>query len=216
MEGAVRRVSPWAAGILLVAVLLAGQAAADRVVPSASGAATGGAIGRSGFAYLTGIRTFAAYVLWARLDPVNDAYYNSATLGQKKFLIPSIRIITILDPQFEQPYYVGPFILYDAGLKKGALDLAAEGVANNPASGLLHASYSQLLLTEGRLAEAHVQARLASAGRWYSATDEYNSLAPLEVVFDKTGDTAGQAFVRAERKRLTPIVRPGGDGSTAQ
>jgi hypothetical protein len=199
-----------AAAVLALAVLLGAQAAADALAPAGRSSA-GGAIGRSGFAYLTGIRTFAAAVLWARLEPVNDTYYQTTTLGQKKFLLPSVRMVTLLDPQLQEAYYVGQFVLLEAGLKDGAEQLAAEGVAKNPDSAYLHASYAQLLIAEGRFHDAARQADLAAAGKWPTVADEWDALPALEIAFDKTGQKAKADAVRRERRRLEELgkQRPG-------
>lgn len=196
---------------LLVAALLGGQALADRLALRDAHAATGQLIGRTSYAYLTGIRTYVAAVLWARLDPINDRYYQSVTLGRKKFLMPSILMVTVLDPDFEEPFYAGPFILFDAGLKANARELAAEGVRRNPDSGRLHASYAQLLLVEGDLTHAAPQADLALAGKWTDPSDEFNALPALEVVYNHAGQRAKARYVAALRARIG--VRIGVTGS---
>ncbi|HET6498719.1 MAG TPA: hypothetical protein VFH17_06695, partial [Coriobacteriia bacterium] len=55
------------AGVFL-ALALAGQAVAGTLVPASEKGGAGAAIERAGFSYLTGIRTYAAAVLWNRLD----------------------------------------------------------------------------------------------------------------------------------------------------
>lgn len=198
------RASGWRTAVValvLVGSLLAAQAAADGLDASRR-ASTGALLGRTGFAYLTGIRRYAAAVMWARLDPINDDYYNKLALGQKTFLLPSVRIITLLDPQLEEAYYVGPFVLYGAGKQADAIALAEEGVAKNPDSALLHASAAQLYLAEGRMADARREADLTLTKPWANESDEFQLLSALEVVFNRTGAPQKAALVSAERERL--------------
>ncbi|HEY3317249.1 MAG TPA: hypothetical protein VGK50_02330 [Coriobacteriia bacterium] len=203
----------WGVAVLLVATVLAGQAAADRLLPRTGRTDAGRLAGRTGFAYLTGIRTYVAAVLWARLDPVNDTYYNKVPLGQKKFLLPTISIVNWLDPDMQEPYYVGPFVLYEAGLKRNAILLAERGARNNPKSAFLHASFAQLLLAEGRMADARREADVALTSAWTDPSDEYQLLSALEVIFNKTGAPGKAALVVSERKRLeatfnAEVLRP--------
>lgn len=204
----IRRLAPAAVAALLVTVLLAGQAAGDLILPVATHAGAGRLMGRAGFAYLGGIRTFVAAALWARLEPLNDDYYGNVPLGQKKFLLPTVRIVTWLDPQLEEPYYVAPFVLYEGGLKKDARAIAAEGVAKNPDSAFLHASYAQLLLTEEDLPAARREADRALVTKWASEGDEYQLLAPLAVIYRQTGSPEKAALVEAERARLRAKFGP--------
>jgi hypothetical protein len=200
--------------VVMLAVLLAGQAVGDRINPPAAKVSTGAVVGRSGFAYLTGVRQYAAAVMWARLDPLNDAYYGTLPLKDKKFLLPSIRFVTWLDPTFEEPYYDGVMIVYDNGLKSEALSMAIEGVRNNPDSGWMHANYAQLLMFENRLPAAAKQADLAMKGYWTDPGAEYNMLKTLEIIYNKTGQPQKTARVRAEHDRLVGVLqqRPGAFG----
>jgi hypothetical protein len=194
------------AAVLLAALLLGGQAAGDVLLRASRGSATQ-SVGRAGFAYLTGIRTYAAAVLWARLEPINDKYYETTTLAEKKYLLPSIRMVTLLDPQMEEPYYIGPWLLWEAGLKDNGEKLAREGIERNPGSGWLHAGYAQLLVVEKRMPEAAREADLAMRGKWPSYADEYEALPALEIAFDRTGQRAKGDAIRAERARLAEIAR---------
>jgi len=145
---------------LLLAVVFAQNAAAS-LAPTGASAQTGRTIGRAGFAYLSGIRTFAAAVLWNRLDPQYDEYYSGKTLSEQTQMLPTIRIIQALDPQFVQSYYDAAWIVARHGDHARAFDLAREGIKANPRSGLLRSSYIQLLFLDGKerhLAEAVAQA----------------------------------------------------------
>ncbi len=61
---------------LLLVALIGGQALASATAPPGGVAATGRVIGQTSFAYLGGLRTFAAAVLWNRLEPLFDGYYH--------------------------------------------------------------------------------------------------------------------------------------------
>jgi len=187
----------------LVAVL-GGQALADRAAPDVpNGALTGRALGRAGFAYLTGLRQFGAALLWNRLDPQMHKYYGGDIgLGKMTFMLPNAKAIVTLDPQFVEAYYVAPQVLIDSGREPGisaqeakvrlntALDLAKEGVDNNPKSGVLLASYAELLLTQAKDPKAalvYAERAMASDIVWRSDEEEWDAMAGVKAVFKKNG-----------------------------
>ncbi len=145
----------------LLLVVVVAQNAAASLAPTGTSAQTGRMIGRAGFAYLSGIRTFAAAVLWNRLDPQFDAYYHDKQLSENTQLLPAFRLIQALDPQFIQPYYDGAWIIARHGDRKTAFDLAREGIAENPESGLLRSSYIQLMFLDDK--ERHRDEAVAQA-----------------------------------------------------
>jgi tetratricopeptide (TPR) repeat protein len=201
----------WKAGlvvVVLVAALLGGQALAAASAPSGGTADAGGLIGRTGFAYLTGIRTFAAALLYQRLDPIGDAYYEGSLLAQKKYLIPSLYMVLMLDPQFEQAYYVAPWILLESGLGQEALALARRGVADNPRSGELRTSLAMVALREGRLDEAVHEADVARTLEWSDEAQHYTDLASVEAIYQHVGDHAKAEAVSKERARLEQPATP--------
>jgi len=191
------------AAIVVVALLvvLGGQALADTAAPEAPNSAlTGQAMGRAGFAYLTGLRKFAAAFLWNRLEPQMHEYYGGTGLGKMTFMLPNIKAIVTLDPQFVEAYYVAPEILIESGTQPGVsaaeaaarlksgLDLAKEGVANNPKSGIALTSYSELLLTRAKETTAalpYALRAMASDIVWRTDEEKWDSMAILRVVFTK-------------------------------
>jgi hypothetical protein len=161
-------------------------------------------MGRAGFAYLTGLRKFAAALLWNRLEPQMHKYYGAVGLGNMVFMLPNIKAIVSLDPQFVEGYYVAPEILIESGQKPGipaaeakvrlqtALDLAKEGVINNPKSGLLLTSYAQLLYTGAKdlnAAVPYARAALASDVVWRTDEEKWDQYAIMRAIFEKSGDT---------------------------
>jgi tetratricopeptide (TPR) repeat protein len=190
---AARRPLALLAVCVLLAAVLGGQAVADSRVPARAGAASGAAIGRAGFAYLTGLRRFAALLIWNRLEPQFHGYYSTLALKDERFLLPNMRIVTLLDPQFIQSYYMVPWILVDNGKLAEAMDIAREGVANNPDSGLLHTSLAQLMYLKtqdlnGAVAQADLAMRPDQV--WADATEQWQSMKILIDIYTKAGEPA--------------------------
>lgn len=180
-------VSRWVAAVVVFALLLAGQWAAAAAAPSAGVADTGRVLGRAGFAYLSGIRTFAAATLWNRLDPQFHEYYHDRQLRDLDFMMPTMRLVVALDPQFTQAYQVSSYIIFRKVGEDQGLEIAREGVANNPNSGIMHSNLAQLLLIhdpEGSRREAlqSVSAGLAPGIVWPSEEVEYEGLATMRGV----------------------------------
>ena len=79
--------------VLLLAILLGAQALGQVSAPAGGVASTGRLIGQTSYAYLGGIRTFVAAVLWNRLDPIFHGYY-SANFDQKFVVfLPTFRLV---------------------------------------------------------------------------------------------------------------------------
>ena len=96
--------------VLLVALLGAQALAGCSAPPASHGRSTGATLGRTGFEYLGGLRKFAAAALWNRLDPQFHEYGNGKSIDERLEFLPTMRIVQMLDPQFEQTYYVSAFI----------------------------------------------------------------------------------------------------------
>ncbi len=182
-------VNRWVAvtAVFVVAILLAGQWVAAATAPSAGVADTGRVIGRTGFAYLSGIRTFAAAALWNRLDPQFHEYYHDRQLKDLDFMMPTMRLVVALDPQFTQAYQVSSYIIFRKVGEEQGLEIAREGTANNPNSGIMHSNLAQLLLIhdpEGSRLEAlqSVSNGLAPGTVWPNEEVEYEGLATMRGV----------------------------------
>ncbi len=187
--------------VLALLAVLGGQALADVVAPSVpNGALTGQALGRAGFAYLTGLRQFGAAFLWNRLESQMHDYYGGVGLGRMTFMLPSIKAIVTLDPQFVEAYYVAPEILIESGRLQAGLDLAKEGADNNPKSGIALTSYSELLLTRAKDATAafpYAERAMASGIVWRTDEEEWDAMAVLRAVFTKNGQPGMAAEAQA-------------------
>ncbi len=178
--------------IVLLAVALAAQGLADRMVAPAPTGGTTQIVGRAGFAYLTGLRVFVAQVLWNRIEPIFHEYYSGVPLDEQQYMLTTFDLVTRLDPQFEQPYYVGPWILARSGHVEAAVELARKGVENAPRSGLLRSSYAQILmLFSNDLAEAVAQADVAFGPdvTWTDPVEQHDAYGAVRAVYIKAGLT---------------------------
>lgn len=190
--------------VVLLCVVIVGQAVADSMVPASGGSATNEVIGRASFAYLTGIRVFVAQVLWNRLDPIMHEYYSNVPLRKQRYMLTTFNLITLLDPDFVPPYYIGPWILAREDHVPEALALAAQGVKNVPHSGLLRTSYAQVLMLYGDDLDAAVkQADIAISGAvtWDDAIEQHDAYEILRAVYTKAGltDKADEVLVAIEK-----------------
>ena len=203
--------------LALILVLIAGQALAAVSAPAGGVAATGRVMGATGFAYLGGLRTFTAAILWTRLEPLFHGYYGGKHVKELKEFLPTMRLVQTLDPQFEQAYYNAAWIVAQRGNMEEALAIAREGVKNNPNSGLLRANYVQLLIIDDKVAnldEAYENAvfGLSSKAQWATIDDQFEGYAIFRTVFTLRGDdsTADKINEVLERMRLDG-AQPGQD-----
>lgn len=173
-------------------VALSGQYASDRVLHSGSSTATAEAIGRASNSYLTGIQTYAAAVLWNRIDPLLHSYYEEVPIKDQRYMLSTIALVEWLDPNFAPAYYVGPWILIRNGKTDAGIAMAREGVESLPDSGICRASYAQILIVVADdVAGAVVQAKAALGEniQWADATEQMNSYASIEQIFRQAGET---------------------------
>ncbi len=205
--------------VVLVAVLVGVQAVASATAPADSVASTGKLLGSTGFAYLGGLRVFVAAVMWNRLEPQFDRYYETKRLQDLTFLMPTFYLVQKLNPNFEQAYYNAAFIL---GMRKQwgeAFNVAKEGIANNPKSGLLRANYAQVLLLQDNrtnLSRALEQAKagMAADTTFQNADDEFESLAIFRTVFTLAGEKGLEAVARERLDVLSAQgAQPSGFGA---
>lgn len=191
--------------VLFVSLIFGGQALADHAEPQASGAATTDAIGRAGFAYLNGFRTYAAALLWNRLGPIEHTYYEDTSIRKATYAVPTINAVIHLDPKLIDAYYVGAWIVASNGRIAEAIDLARQGVEANPQSGLLRVSYAQTLENWGDdLPAAYEQAIIAmgSEMEWRDGFEQHDSYAIIGSIMRLSGDEARAAVIAAEIERL--------------
>ncbi len=199
------RIAAVVALLMLVGAVLAGQAVADSLLPDEKATDTGRTLGRAGFAYLTGVRTYAAAVLWNRIDPIFHDYYEDLPLDEQVYMLPTIRAVMALDPQFEQTYYVAAWVLARRDAVDDGVELARLGVENNPTSGMLRVNYAQILfLFTDETEEAVRQAERALEDDivWRNLHDRYEGYAMVRGVYSAVGDEDAVARVSAEMRRI--------------
>lgn len=199
------------AAALLVIVLLGGQALTSASAPPGGLASTGRVVGQTSFAYLGGLRTFAAAVLWNRLEPLFHGYYGDRSVDALVQFLPTMRLVQILDPQFEQSYYNSSFILARRDMVDEALTIAREGIKNNPRSGLLLANYAQLLLMQDKQANLPEMLRLADRGvqpdiLWANTDDQFEGYGIFRTVYNLAGN---QHMVDALRNAQDILTKQG-------
>lgn len=183
-----------------LALALAGQAGADTLVPAAEKTGAGQAIERAGFSYLTGVRTYAAAVLWGRVDGLFHDYYEGVPLVDHTYLMPTVNMAVMLDPQLVQPYYVAAWILARRGDVAEGVALADLGIENNPRSGLLHVNRAQLLALFAQDERAAVAAANAALGEgivWASVSEQHDGYAAVHAILKNAGEADRAAYVEA-------------------
>jgi hypothetical protein len=170
-----RQLSAWVAAAALASCILVGQGLVDVSVRAGGTTRIESTAGRAGFAYLTGLRRFAALVLWNRIEPQFHDYYEGRAVRDQTFVLPNLRVIVALDPQFIQAYYVAPWIVQANGRVADAVAIAREGVDNNPRSGLL----------SGAVEQADLAMRPDQV--WADATQQWQGIRALRDIYAKAG-----------------------------
>lgn len=156
------RVRLAAIAFAVVVALMATQALAAWSAPAAPAADAGQVAGRAAFAYLGGLRTFTAAVLWNRLEPQFHEYYaDEASVADLDYMVPTLALVQALDPQFTQAYYLSSYIVAKREGYPAGIAIAREGVRHNPRSGLMRTNLAQLLLLDD--AKAHEAEMLEQA-----------------------------------------------------
>jgi len=212
MDGALNTRRTVLLAVLLIVALLLAQGLAAATAPAEGLASTGKVLGQTGFAYLGGLRTFAAAVLWNRIEPVFHEYYGGVPLEEQTYMIPTLRLVVALNPQFAQAYYISSYMVYAHSPKEG-IALAREGLANNPESGILHANLAQLLFIDDKTANRREILRQISLGTdrgalWADEAQMYEGLGTMSQALDGLGE---KQAADALRLRLEEIKSRGGD-----
>lgn len=194
---------------LSLALIFSGQAVFDVTQSDSSSADTFGTLGDTGFAYLTGLRTYAAAVLWNRIEPILHGYFAGVPLEEQRYIVPTISAVVMLDPQFVDAYYVGAWVVAANGHEEEGLALAKSGVEANPLSGRTRENYAQLLHLFGNdLGAAHDQAVIAMGDemRWRDDFEKHDAYAVLGSIMRASGDEVRAARVDDEIERLDTVL----------
>jgi tetratricopeptide (TPR) repeat protein len=200
-----------AVGVVVIALLvaiMAAQALAAFSAPPGATVSTGVTLGQTGFEYLGGLRKFAAAALWNRLEPQFHEYGNGKSIDQRLDFLPTMRLVQMLDPQFEQAYYVSAFMLSRIGRMPQALQIAREGIEKNPNSGLMRANYAQILLIQDEVKNLPEALKQAKAGtvpgtKWANSEDQFEGYGIFRTVFKLAGDEAAARKMTQAQKSLS-------------
>jgi len=195
------------AAAVLILTIVAAQALGVATAPTGQTASTAQVLGRAGYAYLGGLRTFAAAVLWNRIEPQFHGYYGHVPLSKQTYMLPTLRLVVALDPQFTQAYYISSFMVYQRSPEQG-IALAREGAAKNPSSGIMHANLAQLLFIADKVDNREEILRNVALGLqrdavWLDESQEYEGLAIMMQALNALGERqdAHAVEVRLERMR---------------
>lgn len=209
-SGATRsRIATAALVVVLLATFAIGQICADSIISPAERSGAGEIVGRAGYSYLSGLRTFAAAVLWNRMEPLQHSYYEDMPLDQHLFVLPTIYIVTRLDPTLLDPYYVGSWIIARNGKIQEGLDLARQGMEANPQSGLMYASYAQMLFIlehDPKAALPYARKALEPQMTWRSLEEQFEGYAVVRDILEQNGMTTEADQVQAEMDRIARAI----------
>ncbi len=172
------------------ALVVGGQVVGEAAMPSSERTDTTRIIGRAGWSYLGGLRTFAAAVMWNRIEPIFHSYYEEVPLEQQRYMLPWIALVTALDPSLLDPWYVGSWIVARNGNVEEGIALARRGMEANPRSGLLAASYAQMLYLFRRDAKAalpYARRALEPQMDWRSLAEQYEGYAAMRDILRANG-----------------------------
>lgn len=130
--------------IALMLALFSGLAILDTSVEETRPAPAGG---DSAVTVLAGeFRTVFANMLWIKAENYHHEYIvNNKDWTKNDDVLGLDRIITKLDPHFEEAYAAGSMMLIGQNKMKEAKNYMEEGITNNPNSMMLHDEYGTFL-----------------------------------------------------------------------
>lgn len=192
--------------VLCLVLAIGAQGVAATTRSSETPGATA-ALGRTGFAYLGGLRRFAAAVLWNRLDPQSHEYYADTPFSKQTHMMPTFHIVTLLDPQFEQAYYLASWLAWENISRSEGVGIARDGLAKNPDSGMLVTNLVQLLFIDDARAnkpeiEALVARIVGGELEWLDDETFFEGLAVSRDALSAYGRSEEAAAVTAEMERF--------------
>lgn len=193
-----------AALAVCLVLALGGQAVADALVPSASGAATDAAVGRAASSYLTGLRSYVAAAMWNRIDPLLHRYYDGVALDDQRYMLSTIAIVEWLDPHTVRAFSLGAWLLVRNDRVQQGIAMAEDGLKNNPNDAIAFASLAQILWLYGDKQQAYDVAERAMGDEvvWPGPNESYSWLAMLHDMFEKQGNQTLAAEATSRMKYL--------------
>lgn len=202
--------------VCFVALVVLGQVAGEAVLPSAERTTTTRVMARAGWSYLGGLRTFAAAVMWNRIDPIYHSYYRRVPLDEQRFMLPWVAMVTALDPTLLDPWYVGSWIVARNGKVDEGIALARTGMEENPQSGLLAASYAQMLYLfrhDPKGALPYARAALRPDMSWRSLEEQFEGYAFVRDVLRANGLEQEAHAVEREMQQIGARIDAGEDAA---
>lgn len=199
------------------ALIVGGQAVGEVAMPSSDRLATARLMGRAGWSYLGGLRTFAAAVMWNRIEPIFHSYYENVPLEEQRYMLPWVAFVTALDPTLLDPWYVGSWIVAKNGKVDEGIELARKGMEANPESGLLAASYAQMLFLFRHDAEAalpYAQRALEPQMTWRSLEEQFEGYAFVRDILRANGLEGQARWVEAQMQELGRRIDAGEDAAS--
>lgn len=136
-------------------------------------------------------RTIMARALWFKMDIYHEVLDEQGVPHERQGeVFPLLRLVTQLDPHFEDAYDILAWDL-TAGYKRpeAALEVLEEGLAYNPQSRLLHFRKAMILQKQGRHSEALRHATRAyllahdTTGQYETGSEHFNRLNALRLMF---------------------------------
>lgn len=141
--------------VALIAVLIAGAGLLQAAIDSVNGGSSGvSASGPSDAAHsildlLGGVRQTLAAYLWSKTDDIHHEYYGG-DISRETSLFPYYWLITRLDPHYAIAYYYASYMICALGQTQQGIDLALEGIRNNPDSSDLKENLASIYLLYGK------------------------------------------------------------------
>ncbi|GAV31523.1 MAG: hypothetical protein QMD76_08425 [Anaerosomatales bacterium] len=210
------RVLAVALGACFLALAFLGQLAGETVFPSAERTTTTRVVARAGWSYLGGLRTFAAAVMWNRIEPIFHSYYRDVPLDEQRYMLPWIALVTSLDPSLLDPWYVGSWIVARNGKVEEGVALARKGMEANPRSGLLAASYAQMLYLfhhDAKGALSYAEMALGPEMSWRSLEEQFEAYAFVRDILRANGLEAEARDVEARMREIGARIEAGEDAA---
>lgn len=136
------------------------------------------------YGLLGGARTVVAAYIWLKTDRISEEYYGA--LSKEAEVLPLYRVVTWLDPRFEDAYYIGSYMLFLVNRPKEGWDFALEGLKFNPESAKMELNVGQLALVKRhdyKSAIHHLERAQRLAGD--HAAERYLALSNLRTAYVK-------------------------------
>jgi tetratricopeptide (TPR) repeat protein len=148
-----------------------------------------------------------ASMVWIKIDCYwHEFEFNTITNEQNTSIVPMLRLVTLLDPHFQQAYEIGGYFLsHDLGLTREAIDFLEEGVRNNPESFQINFDLGMLYFTGKQYKEAipHI---LKSYKLTREKQEKINALRVLTYCYDSVHESSLAVFYAQAWTKIDPYA----------